>query len=114
MVDSKSDAEVATIKLRYKQPEGSESQLITSNVQSDAVMPFANSTEDFRFTAAVAAFGLRLASSEHISDYSYRQIESVAVDALGADPGGYRSEFTELVRKAESIYRGRSTKPALR
>ena len=114
VVDSKSDAEVATVKLRYKQPEGSESQLITSNVQSDAVVPFANSSEDFRFTAAVAAFGLRLANSEHISDFSYRQIESVAVNALGTDPGGHRSEFTELVRKAESIYRGRSTKPALR
>ena len=114
VVDSKSDAEVATVKLRYKQPEGSESRLITSNVQSDAVVPFANSSEDFRFTAAVAAFGLRLAGSEHLSDYSYRQIESVAVDALGTDPGGHRSEFTELVRKAESIYRGRSTKPALR
>jgi Ca-activated chloride channel family protein len=114
VVDSKSDAEVATVKLRYKQPEGSESRLITSNVQSDAVVPFASSTEDFRFTAAVAAFGLRLASSEHISDYSYRQIESVAVDALGTDPGGHRSEFTDLVRMTESIYRGRSTKPALR
>lgn len=114
VVDSKSDAEVATVKLRYKQPEGSESQIITGKVQSDAVVPFANSSEDFRFTAAVAAFGLRLASSEHLSDYSYRQIESVAVDALCTDPGGHRSEFTELVRKAESIYRGRSTKPALR
>ena len=114
VVDSKSDAEVATVKLRYKQPEGSESQLITSNVQSDAVLPFANSSEDFRFTAAVAAFGLRLAGSEHISDFSYRQIESIAVNALGTDPGGHRSEFTGLVRKAESIYRGRSTKPALR
>ena len=114
VVDSKSDAEVATVKLRYKQPEGSESRLITSKVRSDAVVSFANSTEDFRFTAAVAAFGLRLAGSEHLSDYSYRQIESVAVDALGTDPGGHRSEFTELVRKAESIYRGRSTKPALR
>ncbi len=83
-------------------------------MQSDVVMPFANSSEDFRFTAAVAAFGLRLANSEHISDYSYRQIESVAVNALGTDPSGYRSEFTDLVRKAEYIYRGRSTKPALR
>jgi Ca-activated chloride channel family protein len=99
----KPDAEVATVKLRYKQPEGSESRLITGSVKSDAVVPFANSSEDFRFTAAVAAFGLRLTGSEHTSDYSYRQIESVAVDAIGTDPGGHRSEFTELVRKAESI-----------
>ena len=104
VVDSKKpDAEVATIKLRYKQPEGSESRLITSRVQSGDLVPFESTGDDFRFTAAVAAFGLRLASSEHISDYSYRQIESVAVDALGTDPGGHRSEFTELVRIAESI-----------
>jgi Ca-activated chloride channel family protein len=114
LVDSKPDAEVATVKLRYKQPEGSESRLITGSVQSDSVVTFANSSDDFRFTAAVAAFGLRLTDSEHLSEYSYREIESVAIDALGTDPGGHRSEFTELVRKAESIYRGRSTKPALR
>ena len=114
VVDSKPNAEVATVKLRYKQPEGSESRLITGSVQSDSVVTFANSSEDFRFTAAVAAFGLRLTDSEHLSEYSYREIESVAIDALGTDPGGHRSEFTELVRKAESIYRGRSTKPALR
>jgi Ca-activated chloride channel family protein len=77
--------------------------LITRSVRSDERMPFAESDADFRFTAAVAAFGLKLSGSAHIEDYGYAPIEAIAVDALGQDPGGHRSEFTELVRKAEAI-----------
>jgi len=97
------NGEVATIKLRYKQPEGTTSQLITHSVQSDEILPFEQSSDDLRFTTAVAAFGLRLTGSEHLGDFGYAQIEAIAVDAIGKDPGGHRSEFTELVRRAESL-----------
>jgi len=103
-LDSKvTNGEVATVKLRYKQPEGTTSQLITHTVRNDERVSFEQSNDDFRFTTAVAAFGLRLTGSEHIGDYNYSQIERIAVDALGDDPGGHRSEFTELVRRAETI-----------
>lgn len=98
------NGEVATVKLRYKQPDGTTSQLITHSVQSDEILPFDQSSNDLRFTTAVAAFGLRLTGSEHIGDYSYAQIEAIVVDAIGEDPAGHRSEFTELVRRAEALH----------
>ena len=31
---------------------------------------------------------------------TYKKVGQIAGEALGADPGGYRAEFTDLVRKA--------------
>lgn len=96
-------SELATVKLRYKQPDGKVSQLITHSVQGDDITEMKQASDDLRFSAAVAAFGLRLSGSKHVADYSFDSIEKLAVNGLGQDPGGHRSEFTELVRKASSL-----------
>jgi len=98
------DGEVATVKLRYKQPDGDTSQLITRSVQSDGIDSFDQCSLDFRFTAAVAAFGMRLSDSRHVSDFSFDQIAAIAIDAIGDDRGGHRSEFIELIDKASLIH----------
>jgi len=69
----------------------------------DETKPFDQSSDDFRFSAAVAAFGLKLCHSEYINDFRYDQIERIAAGALGSDPGGHRAEFTGLVRQAETL-----------
>jgi Ca-activated chloride channel family protein len=95
--------EVATVKLRYKQPEANVSQLITRTVESDDLMAFDAASEDVRFSAIVAAFGMRLSGSEHVRGLTYDVIESIAASALGIDPGGHRSEFVGLVRQAREL-----------
>ncbi|WP_269525943.1 YfbK domain-containing protein [Coraliomargarita parva] len=105
------DAEVATVKLRYKQLDAETSKLIQSSVRADEVVAFKQASEDIRFCAAVAAFGLRLRGSDTIAAYSYSQIERIAADALDIDPGGHRSEFTDLVRKAEELSAGAGNTP---
>jgi Ca-activated chloride channel family protein len=95
--------EVATVKLRYKQPEANVSQLITRTVESDDLMAFDAASEDVRFSAIVAAFGMRLSGSEHVRGLTYEVIESIAASALGIDPGGHRSEFVGLVRQAREL-----------
>ena len=95
--------ELATVKLRYKQPDGTVSQLIIRSVQSDEITAINQASVDLRFSAAVAAFGLRLSGSKHVGEYDFDSIEKLAVDSLGEDPGGHRSEFTELVRIARSL-----------
>ncbi len=97
------EGEVATVKLRYKQPEGTVSELITQTVGSDDIVRFEQGSEDLRFSAAVAAFGLRLRESQSVAGFGYEAIERIAVEALARDPGGHRSEFTELVRQAEAL-----------
>ena len=97
------NAEVATVKLRYKQPDASVSKLIQQTVRSDDLTEFKSSSEDVRFSAAVAAFGLRLRESQSIGEYDYDAISRIAANALAQDPGGHRSEFIDLVEKAAKL-----------
>ncbi|HAV13820.1 MAG TPA: hypothetical protein DCX06_10085 [Opitutae bacterium] len=96
-------SEVATVKLRYKQPDGDVSKLITHAVSSDEINEMNQSSEDLRFSAAVAAFGLKLSSSESAEDYGFGEIRELALKAQGKDIGGHRSEFIDLVRKAGEL-----------
>lgn len=100
---SSTSTEVATVKLRYKNPDADVSQLITQTVSEDALTKFDEASEDVRFSASVAAFGLLLSDSEHANGISYQTIETIASNALGVDSGGYRSEFVGLVRQARKL-----------
>jgi Ca-activated chloride channel family protein len=95
--------EVATVKLRYKQPDADVSQLITCTVGTDELVGFDAASDDVRFSTIVAAFGMRLAESPSVSELSYNTMESIAANALGVDPGGHRSEFIGLIRKAREL-----------
>ncbi|MDH3588839.1 MAG: VWA domain-containing protein [Gammaproteobacteria bacterium] len=87
-------SELAFVRLRYKQPEADDSQLIerpvTWNMQT-------RMGRDFRFAAAVAAFGQQLRGGDYLNGYELEQIASLASGALGRDRQGYRMEFVELV-----------------
>ena len=100
---SSASKELATVKLRYKQPDGEISKLITRTVDSDDLTEFSSAHEDLRFSAAVAAFGLLLTDSDKAGSITYQDVEQIASGAIGSDPGGHRSEFTSLVRKAKSL-----------
>ncbi|HSH10124.1 MAG TPA: YfbK domain-containing protein, partial [Oceanipulchritudo sp.] len=100
---TKASKELATVKLRYKQPDGDTSKLISRAVRVDEIVPFAKAPVDLQFTAAVAAFGMKLGQSENIGEFSFAEIERIAAGAIGTDPGGHRSEFTGLVSKAEAL-----------
>lgn len=97
--------EVATVKLRYKLPEADESKLITHSVGSDNVVSFNSAPEDLRFSAGVAAFGMKLRKSRNLGEIEFAEIEQIATGAIGQDPGGHRSEFAGLVRKAAELFR---------
>jgi Ca-activated chloride channel family protein len=90
-----------TVKLRYKEPEGAESRLISFPVEDDGVDDAP--TDDFRFAAAVAEFGLLLRDSSFKAKASWDGVLERAESSRGADPSGYRREFLELARKAKLI-----------
>jgi len=87
------------VKLRYKAPEGGASTPIKRGVEDDG-KDVARASEDFRFAAAVAAFGMLLRGSPHKGTATYEGVRELAESAVGADPSGYRREFADLVRKA--------------
>jgi Ca-activated chloride channel family protein len=94
--------EVATIKLRYKKPKEDTSRLISGTIKDDD-RQLEKTSDDFRFSAAVAAFGMLLRESEFKGDASYEQVLELADEAKGTDEGGYRAEFVRLVKKASLI-----------
>lgn len=99
---TKSD-ELAWIKLRWKAPQGSESTLSEFPVVKGEMPTFANASEDFRFRAAVAAYGQKLRGSESLADTTWPQIIKWSEQARGEDKQGYRAEFSKLVKLAEGL-----------
>jgi len=94
--------EIMTIKLRYKKPDADISRLITQ-VVNDEQIAVESTSDNFRFSAAVAEFGLLLRSSEFKQQASYQQVIRLAKGAKGSDANGYRSEFVQLVQSAGSL-----------
>jgi Ca-activated chloride channel homolog len=91
-----------TIKLRYKKPDGDISKLITQPVM-DSPLSFVATSDNFRFSAAVAEFGLLLRGSSFKQEATYNQVISLARGARGMDSNGYRTEFISLVQAATSL-----------
>ncbi|WP_337992870.1 vWA domain-containing protein [Flavobacterium sp. KACC 22763] len=88
--------ELATVKFRYKKPDGNKSIEIV-NVIADKKTDLENSSQDFKFTTAVSWFGLKLRESKYIANSSSSDIKRLAKSGLSNDEDGYRSEFVRLV-----------------
>jgi Ca-activated chloride channel homolog len=95
-------AELLTVKFRYKAPEDNNSKLIEHPVL-DSHPAFDKTSENFRFAAAVAQFGMLLRASEFKGTATYGSVVKIATAAKGRDGEGYRKEFIKLVKKAALI-----------
>lgn len=94
--DAQLNSELATVKFRYKKPDGDRSTEMTRVIQNIEVGAL-NASPDFRFAAAVAWFGLYLRDSKLIQNKSITDIENLANTAIGQDKEGYRYELIRLV-----------------
>jgi Ca-activated chloride channel family protein len=99
---SRASEEFMTIKLRYKKPGGSKSILVEMPYKDDVVSS-TRATDNMRFSAAVAAFGMVLRDSEHRGNADFDSVIGMARNAMGDDEEGYRSEFIRLVKTAKAI-----------
>ncbi len=93
--------ELATLALRYKKPDENTSKRIEFTVKNDE-KSFSSASDDFRFAASVAGFGMLLRGSEHAGNANPGMILEMASESMGDDTTGYRAEFIDLVRKAFS------------
>lgn len=92
--------ELLTVRLRYKDPKGTRSRLLSTPVTERRA---AAASEDMRFASAVAAFALLLRDSDHKGAASFDQVLTLARGARGDDPLGYRGEFIGLVEAARTL-----------
>jgi Ca-activated chloride channel family protein len=95
-------AELMTVKLRYKQPDGNTSTKVEIPVKGK-VLELDVTSDNFRFAASIAEFGLLLRNSQYKEDASMEHVISMAKSARGEDEEGYRSEFMKLVKLADSL-----------
>lgn len=98
-VKSDKTKELAWLKIRWKYPQGKESQLVEFPLGPTINAP----SEDMRFCAAVAAYGQKLRGSEYLNNTSWQQIKQWAQQAKGEDPQGYRAEFIRLIELADGV-----------
>lgn len=91
--------ELLTLKVRYKEPAGDTSSLLEFPLRDSGKM-FADASGDFKFAAAVAAFGMRLKNSPYCGETKLAQVAEWAREGIEEDAGGYRAEFVGLVNEA--------------
>jgi Ca-activated chloride channel family protein len=92
------------VKLRYKRPTEDVSREMGQGVL-DRGLDYANASEDFKFAAAVAGFGMLLRDSPDRGTLTYPALLELAGASKGADREGYRAEFIELIKKAQTLAR---------
>ena len=92
--------ELATVKFRYKHPDGATSRLIEQIVPSSPEM---KPSSDFEFIQSVIEFGLLMRQSQYAGNANYDAIIERATTAMGEDKFGYRREFIMLVEKAKLL-----------
>ncbi|MFN7950190.1 MAG: VWA domain-containing protein [bacterium] len=96
--------EMLDVKLRWKEPDGDTSDEIELPVVDDG-RALDSASDDLRFAAAVAGFGMLLRDSTHKGAATFDDLADLAARSVGADRSGRRHELVALMRKAESLRR---------
>jgi Ca-activated chloride channel family protein len=92
--------ELATIKFRYKKPDGAKS-IEMVEVIANKVSALNQTSAGFKFSTAVAWFGLKLRDSQLVTDKSSAAIAQLAREGLAYDQDGYKAEFIRLVEAVQ-------------
>jgi Ca-activated chloride channel family protein len=94
--------ELMLVRLRYKQPKGEKSILLEQPLLNKS-SELAETSDNFRFSAAVAGFGMLLRDSKFKKDLKYQAVLDLAEASKGKDKDGYRKEFITMVRNVNSM-----------
>lgn len=96
--------ELAFLKIRYKKPEEDKSHLITRPIlEGDALKTVDAASPDVKFSIAAAAFAQKLKQEPWVSDYDWKEVESLMKQGQGADPYSLRGEAIRLVQIAGTL-----------
>jgi len=94
--------ELLTVKVRYKVP-GNETSILMEKPVSGNGKKIEEASENIRFAAAVAEFGMLLRDSEFKGNSDFEKVIVLAGSARGEDEEGYRAEFIRMVKSAKGM-----------
>jgi len=101
-VPASASKEIMTVKFRYKKPDGDVSKLIVHPLLYENTA-LSKTSENFRWSAAVAAFGMLLRESTFVKDFQYEDVVLLAQSSRGKDVDGYRIEFINMAKSQRTI-----------
>jgi Ca-activated chloride channel family protein len=78
------------------------SRLLEFNVKNET-KKITDADDNLKFSASVAAWGMKLKKSIYLSNFSYEDIILLARDAKGEDKDGYKAEFIGLAEKCKEL-----------
>ena len=102
---ARTSSELATVRLRYKKPQGETSTELTQKIPT-LFTDLNTASTNIRFAASVVEWGMLLRNSPHKGSSNYPQVIEMARKAKGADDQGYRAEFVRLLEMAELLAKG--------
>ncbi len=100
--NEKYNNELLTIKVRYKDPDKEESKLISLPL-NDNLSDFRETTDNMKFIAAVAQFGMLLRESEYKGTSDIQNTIELARSGKGKDENGYIGEFIRLIEASKNL-----------
>ncbi|MEW5676168.1 von Willebrand factor type A domain-containing protein [Flavobacterium enshiense] len=92
----KYSGELATVKFRYKKPDGDKSTEMVQVIENLSGT-INSASNDLKFSAAVAWFGLKLRDSKLVTKKASSEIKALALQGKSEDSEGYKAEFIRLV-----------------
>lgn len=100
---SGNETDLMTVKFRYKPIQSDQSILLEQVLKNTAITNLGNSSDNYRFSAAVTGFGMLLRNSKFKGSATYDSVLELAKGALGNDKEGYRTEFLQMVQSANTL-----------
>ena len=97
-----SSNEYLNVKVRYKKPDGVTSMLLEKPVKGNA-KEVIYASENLRFAASVAEFGMILRNSEYKGAATLDAAITLAGAARGEDEDGYRAEFIRMMKTVRDL-----------
>jgi Ca-activated chloride channel family protein len=100
--EASASGELVTVKFRFKKPGENKSREIVKTIMNDP-KSFSEASQDFKFTASVAGWGMLLRGSKYKGNLDYDRVIEIASANTGNDKNGYRSEFVHLVKQSKAL-----------
>jgi Ca-activated chloride channel family protein len=101
IVPTGDDDDLGDLRLRFKEPQGSKSRKIELDLH-DGGDALGETSNDYRFSAAVASFGMLL-RGEAGDDATWESTRELAMGAMGPDPMCRRHQMVALVTTAAEL-----------
>ena len=97
------DEEMCSLTVHHKFPSDTECRHNSIAFLANAIKADGKNSTDFKFAAAVAAFGMKLANTPESNALKGNALHQLAANNLGADPDRQRADFLDLIKRAARL-----------